>query len=260
MRKRTRRRSAFTLIELLVVIAIIAILAAILFPVFAQAREKARQSGCLSNLKQIGTGIMMYIQDYDEAYPCNWYGGLWPSTPDGKQYKWMDAIYPYVKNEGVFTCPSDGSNRRQYIYYRNLPKASTDNWGSYLTNVTYWDLGPGTPASSEGNPSARRTTTLASVTKPAETFWAGDGNGSFQLAWPNIKAEPPISPGPPRLLGLPGKSVTPFEGALVERHSSRLNAIWADGHASSTGLDKLTEQAVDGPTKGAYRYFTIEDD
>src|SRR3989441_11069229 len=99
---RRARKPAFTLIELLVVIAIIAILAAILFPVFAQAREKARQSGCLSNLKQIGTGLMMYTQDYDEAYPCNWFGGLWPTTPDGRQYKWMDAVYPYVKNVQVF--------------------------------------------------------------------------------------------------------------------------------------------------------------
>src|ERR687883_602422 len=65
----SRRRDAFTLIELLVVIAIIAILAAILFPVFAQARAKARQTACLSNLKQIGTGLMMYTQDYDETYP-----------------------------------------------------------------------------------------------------------------------------------------------------------------------------------------------
>jgi prepilin-type N-terminal cleavage/methylation domain-containing protein len=75
-----RPRTGFTLIELLVVIAIIAILAAILFPVFAQAREKARQSGCLSNLKQIGTALMMYTQDYDEAFPCTWYGSLWPTT------------------------------------------------------------------------------------------------------------------------------------------------------------------------------------
>src|SRR5262245_3304503 len=69
--KRCRSRSAFTLIELLVVIAIIAILAAILFPVFAQAREKARQATCMSNLKQLGVGVMMYVQDYEGTYP-NW--------------------------------------------------------------------------------------------------------------------------------------------------------------------------------------------
>jgi prepilin-type N-terminal cleavage/methylation domain-containing protein/prepilin-type processing-associated H-X9-DG protein len=260
MSRHRRSHGAFTLIELLVVIAIIAILAAILFPVFAQAREKARQSGCLSNLKQIGTALMMYTQDYDEAYPCNWYGGLWPTTPDGKQYKWMDAVYPYVKNEQVFTCPSDGSSRKNYIYYRNLPKQSTDNWGSYLTNVAYWDLGPGTPASSEGNPSARRTTTLAAVARPSETVWAADGNGSFQLAWPNIKRQPGIYDTSPRTLGNKGDGGILFEGALVERHQGRLNVVWVDGHASSTNLDKLTEQATSGPTAGAYRYFTIEDD
>ena len=73
MLSRHRQREGFTLIELLVVIAIIAILAAILFPVFAQAREKARQTSCTSNLKQQGTAMMMYAQDYDESYPSNWY-------------------------------------------------------------------------------------------------------------------------------------------------------------------------------------------
>jgi prepilin-type N-terminal cleavage/methylation domain-containing protein/prepilin-type processing-associated H-X9-DG protein len=260
LEKMKRTKTGFTLIELLVVIAIIAILAAILFPVFAQAREKARQSGCLSNLKQIGTALMMYTQDYDEAYPCNWYGGLWPTTPDGRQYKWMDAVYPYVKNEQVFSCPSDGSNRKSYRYYTNLPKQSTDNWGSYCTNVAYWDAGPGTPTSSEGNPSARRTTTQAAVARPADTFWAGDCNGSFQLAWPNIREQPKIQPGPPRFLGYKGGGGLLNEGALIERHTGKLNVVWADGHASATGLDRLTEPVLDGPTKGAYRYFTIEDD
>jgi len=81
------RREGFTLIELLVVIAIIAILAAILFPVFAQAREKARQTSCTSNLKQLGTAMMMYAHDYDESYPSNWY------PPDGH---WANVILPYL--------------------------------------------------------------------------------------------------------------------------------------------------------------------
>jgi len=101
MRRSPTRRSGFTLIELLVVIAIIAILAAILFPVFAQARDKARQSTCVSNLKQLGTASLMYAQDYDGHY-VPWYG-------DGraKGQGWSVSIMPYVKNEGVFVCPSD---------------------------------------------------------------------------------------------------------------------------------------------------------
>jgi prepilin-type N-terminal cleavage/methylation domain-containing protein/prepilin-type processing-associated H-X9-DG protein len=99
-------KKAFTLIELLVVIAIIAILAAILFPVFAQAREKARQSSCLSNTKQMGLGIMMYTQDYDETYPqAYWY----TNDVDGSAgyNQWSGMIQPYVKNVGIFVCPSD---------------------------------------------------------------------------------------------------------------------------------------------------------
>ena len=88
-----RRRTGFTLIELLVVIAIIAILAAILFPVFARAREKARQASCLSNVKQQGVAVMMYVQDYDEAFPIDLYG-------------WVVALRPYTKNEQIWVCPS----------------------------------------------------------------------------------------------------------------------------------------------------------
>jgi len=103
--------SAFTLIELLVVIAIIAILAAILFPVFAKAREKARQTMCLSNEKQLGLAMMQYVQDFDEVYPFGLLdkgpavvgGGSMPGTGAG----WAGAISPYTKSTKVFSCPSD---------------------------------------------------------------------------------------------------------------------------------------------------------
>src|SRR4028118_301810 len=94
MDTRTTHRRAFTLIELLVVIAIIAILAAILFPVFAQAREKARQSSCASNQKQIGLAILQYNQDYDEMYPMGMYG----SSASGTPCSWACMIQPYTKN------------------------------------------------------------------------------------------------------------------------------------------------------------------
>jgi prepilin-type N-terminal cleavage/methylation domain-containing protein/prepilin-type processing-associated H-X9-DG protein len=100
--QRKPRRCGFTLIELLVVIAIIAILAAILFPVFAKAREKARQTACLSNLKQLGLGVMQYVQDYDETFPYSRY-----YDSQGNMVPWPVAIYPYVKSAGVFKCPSN---------------------------------------------------------------------------------------------------------------------------------------------------------
>jgi prepilin-type N-terminal cleavage/methylation domain-containing protein/prepilin-type processing-associated H-X9-DG protein len=109
-------KRAFTLIELLVVIAIIAILAAILFPVFAQAREKARQTVCLSNTKQIGLGIQMYAQDYDETLPSSWMNNgnnaaeiaiVGASTAATPAYTWQWMIRPYIKNDGVFLCPSN---------------------------------------------------------------------------------------------------------------------------------------------------------
>ena len=101
------RRPGFTLIELLVVIAIIAILAAILFPVFAQARAKARQAACLSNMKQIGTAVIMYIQDFDDTYPPA--QSNVPNAPASTVVSWPTIIYPYIKNQGVFVCP-DGED------------------------------------------------------------------------------------------------------------------------------------------------------
>jgi len=116
-------RKAFTLIELLVVIAIIAILAAILFPVFAKAREQARKSSCLNNEKQIGLSVMQYAQDYDETMPATDFGGMW-ATSQWSAYGWgyiFKTFEPYIKSKQVFTCPSanvqnDGDYNLSYGY------------------------------------------------------------------------------------------------------------------------------------------------
>lgn len=116
-----RPRSGFTLIELLVVIAIIAILAAILFPVFAQAREKARTISCNSNVRQLGLAVRMYVQDYDERFP---FGGWMPNGNIGT-WEWQNTTAPYIKNKGIFYCPSSGdqdedpSNPQAWAWNRN---------------------------------------------------------------------------------------------------------------------------------------------
>jgi len=110
--KPRRPIAAFTLIELLVVIAIIAVLAAILFPVFAQAREKARQVSCISNVKQIMMGVTLYCQDYDEQSPY-W---LWSySAPDAAWLPWMEIVNPYLKSKAVWVCPDASTQTGDYV-------------------------------------------------------------------------------------------------------------------------------------------------
>lgn len=106
--QKSLRRNAFTLIEILVVVAILAILAAILFPVFARSRENARRSSCQSNLKQIGLGVLQYTQDFDEHYPP-FHNHVFTSVPSGGERNWAQMIYPYVKSTQLFKCPSNSA-------------------------------------------------------------------------------------------------------------------------------------------------------
>jgi len=153
-------RRGFTLIELLVVIAIIAILAAILFPVFARAREKARQTSCLSNVKQIMTGVLMYAQDYDEVLPP---ADSWltndnrnPSLPTTY---WYEGIYPYVANWQIFICPSQK---------RANPEAGSPGYGWNYQEFGYRN----TTSHALGS---HQATALGEIEHPAQTILLGDG-------------------------------------------------------------------------------------
>jgi prepilin-type N-terminal cleavage/methylation domain-containing protein/prepilin-type processing-associated H-X9-DG protein len=155
----------FTLIELLVVIAIIAILAAILFPVFARARENARRASCQSNLKQIGLGLMQYTQDYDEAFPRSRMNGHRPSG----WVPWHYVVQPYVKSYQLFKCPSVSSSS-------NMNGSNTEGIPavprSYLANGGGGNNGGPTPMS-DGNGAA-----LASIENVAQVILVGGQLGN----------------------------------------------------------------------------------
>ena len=202
----------FTLIELLVVIAIIAILASILFPVFARARENARRTSCLSNLKQIGLGIMQYTQDYDETYPnYNTYDGVDETAP-----YWYDMVEPYLKSMEVLRCPSS--------------RTASISIGHYGANAMLIKSAHGIGTSYQPSPK------LAEVNFPASTYMVMD-SGARRV----IPAGATLSV----LNGssnhyLPGvgsfKENTAINSAYQDdyqngRHFLGVNVTFADGHA-----------------------------
>jgi prepilin-type N-terminal cleavage/methylation domain-containing protein/prepilin-type processing-associated H-X9-DG protein len=245
-----KRKAGFTLIELLVVIAIIAVLAAILFPVFGRARENARRASCQSNLKQIGLGILQYTQDYDEAMIASWYGDSDVVSDNGDNYKWMDALQPYVKSTQLFDCPSSQAPR--YVV------RSTPNYGSYVTNNGYYESGDAVnpPVSDYGGSTAVPTpigrTLLASIVTPSTTALVMDGQAEtgspiigYFCYWTNAAGLPTLVDGPPKT----------FQTA-VERHLETINVLYCDGHVKSRKLADL----VKPNSAGVLSAFTREDD
>jgi len=225
-----RKPWGFTLIELLVVIAIIAILAAILFPVFATAREKARAINCASNLKQMATGVLMYTQDYDEHLPimCNYDMGRC----------WWHIVQPYIKNYYLVKfCPSKGSYSD-----RNM---SRNWWSDYGFNCypirvrgmqpSCDDVGSGGPHGLEG----RDGRPLAEFSHPAETFMIGDSyDGSddalSMITKPGICTCSDDCPNPAR----GGRTIYDWGGIATTRHNYHPNFAFMDGHVKALSFDE----------------------
>jgi prepilin-type N-terminal cleavage/methylation domain-containing protein/prepilin-type processing-associated H-X9-DG protein len=250
----SRQRSGFTLIELLVVIAIIAILAAILFPVFAQAREQARKTSCLSNLKQVGTGLMMYTQDYDEVMPTA-FATVPPINGGGTNaIPYEQQLMPYIKNNQLFTDPSDALPRGwpdmgslwDGRYLNNRIKRSYAYVGAINTQERA-NAGGAQPDPNTGMSQWGAGNSLAAIDQSAETIslvesWAANGGvgdsavgtpwgslftgcDTWKLAGRQVPAQGPIDQF--AACGeFANNGLRPMKG-----HMDQGNYLFADGHA-----------------------------
>jgi prepilin-type N-terminal cleavage/methylation domain-containing protein/prepilin-type processing-associated H-X9-DG protein len=209
------RRSGFTLIELLVVIAIIAILAAILFPVFAQAREKARASSCLSNQKQISLAFSMYAQDYDETYPYPWF--------EQTDQWWEDAVNGYIKatnRGGILTCPSAPSAGFAYSMNEALSGRSMAYTNQPADTILTADAVQAPRLRDKVNLLNRANPWFVYTVVGQESLWVPAPNFKTGKGDPNATLVP----------DLPDEDTDKAIGLARFRHNEGVNASFADGH------------------------------
>lgn len=267
VQRSTKSKSAFTLIELLVVIAIIAILASILFPVFARARENARRATCLSNLKQIGLGITQYTQDYDEKLPQPWYGSNSGTTPQ-RYPRWMDVLQPYVKSQQLFTCQSVSGGTEKYRAITDgtfsTNNRTTSELGTYAWNSAYTDYSsnPST-APYDGSWGPLGGSALASVAAPATTIFVTEWTGGWknaEITWANVANTTTTdfyqpSASPPQLGKFTSGSST--AAAVVKAvHLETSTVLFGDGHAKALRVDALNKRN----SQNIMSLWTVADD
>ena len=225
------RKSGFTLIELLVVIAIIAILAAILFPVFARARENARRSSCQSNLKQIGLGIAQYTQDYDEKFPLQWNGFSWN---DARLTGWAMVVQPYLKSTQIYQCPSETTAPMPDSVQPY--KAPPDNQGYIDYSYNGW-LG----IRSEGSASLALLTQSALTVMVCDSRGGGHHSDGSPADWigTTLAMDDGMASG-----GISAHLATFADTTATQRHLEGQNFLFCDGHVKWYKGSNNTTSAV----------------
>jgi hypothetical protein len=226
--------------EVLLALAVTLVGAGLCYKALEPRREQGHRADCQSNLKQIGAAIMQYTRDFDNTLPRAWFGKD-AGASDGKtNYKWMDVIYPYVKNEQAFNCPSDSTGNPYHF------RSGTD-YGSYVINNAYFAAGDKfTP------PEGKKLSEMGNMDN---TVLVADGENAFEFSWADVKSSPQIKPGN---IERNIRELHKFN-TMTQRHFSVSNTLLCSGRVSGYGLwVDARPKTINGQT--IYVGLTIEND